>query len=206
MNASAEDAGSEAREVALRALLSGIVGRDENALTALYDATVSRVYTLALRITGDRHAAEEVVTDVYLQIWRQAEHYDPVRGKVPTWIYTLCRSRALDHLRRRDIADNSPDPHALRPDASMAETDPLDVLIGMELSSALYSALLTLNMSERQLMSLAFFKGLTHQEIALHTGMPLGTVKTVLRKAIQTLKQRLQGSPAQPRERCDVRP
>src|SRR3990172_2324085 len=93
------DSGFDARDVALRARLSGIVGRDEADLAALYDATASRLYALALRIVGDRPGAEEVVADTYFQVWEQAERYDPKRGKVMHWLYMICRSRALDYLR-----------------------------------------------------------------------------------------------------------
>ena len=81
-------------EVALRALISAIGARDESALTALYDATASRVMALALRFTGQHEAAEEVVMDVYLQVWRQWDRYHRARGTVMAWIFTICRSRA----------------------------------------------------------------------------------------------------------------
>ena len=100
-------------EVALRALISAIGARDESALTALYDATASRVMALAVRFTGQHEAAEEVVMDVYLQVWRQWDRYHRARGTVMAWIFTICRSRALDWLRRRDPAETHADPYAL---------------------------------------------------------------------------------------------
>jgi RNA polymerase sigma factor (sigma-70 family) len=184
--------GLDTNELALRALISGIVGHDEGAMAALYDATVSRVFALALRITGDHQAAEEVVADVYLQIWRQSHLYDQRRGTVSAWIYTICRSRALDYLRRRDVAETTSEPEALRPEFSDSAADPLDALLGMERTSEMYAALQILDPTERQLLTMAFFRDLTHQEIARHTGMPLGSVKTVLRKAMHTLKRKLE--------------
>jgi RNA polymerase sigma-70 factor, ECF subfamily len=83
-------------EVALRALISAIGARDESALTALYDATASRVMALALRFTGQHEAAQEVVMYVYLQVWRQWDRYHRKRGTVMAWIFMICRSRALD--------------------------------------------------------------------------------------------------------------
>jgi RNA polymerase sigma factor (sigma-70 family) len=116
-------------EVALRALISAIGARDESALTALYDATASRVMALALRFTGQHEAAEEVVMDVYLQVWRQWDRYSQARGRVMAWIFTICRSRALDLLRRRDPAETHADPYALGVEPC-TDSDPLDALEG----------------------------------------------------------------------------
>lgn len=184
--------GLDTKELALRALISGIVGRDEGAMAALYDATLSRVFALALGMTGAHQAAEEVVADVYLQIWRQSHLYDQRRGTVSAWIYTICRSRALDYLRCHDVAETSPERDALRSELSDNAADPLDALLAMERASEMYAALQTMEPAERQLLALAFFKGLTHKEIALHTGLPLGSVKTALRQAILKLKSRLE--------------
>lgn len=186
------EAGFDAQEVALRALVSGISGREAAALAAFYDATASRVYSLALRMMGNRESAEEVTEDVYLQVWRRACDYDPARGKVTTWLYTLCRSRAIDQLRRRPpLVTGSEVELQEISDQGDGGADPFDTVSGLEQGSALHAALRTLGVVERQLLSLAYFKGLSHQEIAGHTGMPLGTVKTVLRKAVQALRERL---------------
>lgn len=163
---------------------------EEAGLAALYDATAARVYGLALRITAEAAAAEEVTSDVYLQAWQQAQRYDPGRGKVLTWLLTLARSRALDYLRRHKH-------HAVRPEPATAvetttEDDPLDLLLAVERSHYLYEALQSLTPTQRQLLALAFFKGLTHAEIAAHTGMALGTVKTLLRRAMQLLQPLLE--------------
>ena len=179
------------REASLRELLSGITGQDESALAALYDATATRLFTLALRITGKREASEEVVSDVYWQIWRQAPLYDPERGSVLSWMYAICRSRALDCLRRRDAAETHPDPGSLCEEAALPENGPLDALLHTERNSEIHRALATLGSPERQILALWFYRDWSHQQIADHTGMPLGTVKTVLRKAIEKLKVRL---------------
>jgi RNA polymerase sigma-70 factor (ECF subfamily) len=183
--------GFDPRDLSLRALLSGITGQDESALAALYDATASRLFTLALRITGKRETAEEVVSDVYWQIWRQAALYDPARGSVLAWIYAICRSRALDCLRRRDTAETHPEPAGLCGDAACPEDGPLDALLHTERDSEIHIALATLDSPERQILALWFYRDWSHQQIADHTGMPLGTVKTVLRKAIGKMKVEL---------------
>lgn len=174
-----------------RALLTRMAQRDEDALAAFYDATVNRVYALALRISGQRAAAEEVVSDVYMQIWEQAHRYDATRGRVLAWVLTICRSRALDLLRRRDDAVLHPDPDELRADAVCHQSNPLSLLLTLESHSIVHEAIKELNPTQQHLLSLAFFRDLSHQEIATQTGMPLGSVKTVLRKAMATMKDML---------------
>ena len=173
-------------------LLAAIARQDESALASLYDATIGRVYGLALRITRKPEAAEEVVADVYLQVWRKAAAYDATRGRALTWLLTICHSRALDQLRRRDEAESHPEPETLRPDLVEADNDPLDILQAFENQSAIYAALETLNPIQRQLIALAFFKGLSHQEAADQSGLALGTVKTHIRRALDQLRHALQ--------------
>ena len=150
------------------------------------------MYGLALRITRKPEAAEEVVADVYLQVWRKAATYDAARGRALTWLLTICHSRALDQLRRKDEAEAHPEPESLRPELLEGDNDPLDLLQAIENQSAVYAAMETLNPIQRQLIALAFFKGLSHQEAADQSGLPLGTVKTHIRRALEQLRQTLQ--------------
>lgn len=175
------------RDQARREWLAAIAQGDEAALAELYDDSSAKVYGLAMRITGNEAAAAEVTGDVYLKIWNCAERYDCTRSKTLTWILMVCRSSALDNLRRRDPAESHPDPDLLGAEKE-ADNDPADLLLAMENSSALHMALAALSPLQRQLVSLAFFKGLTHQEIADHSKLPLGTVKSHLRKALEQLQ------------------
>ncbi len=175
-----------------RALVARMVVRDESALEELYDRLSGRVYGLALRITGSAPAAEEVVSDTYLQVWQQAQRYDAQRGSVLTWVLTICRSRALDSLRRREPAEPHAEPDTLRPDLFNDEACPLNLLLTLEKNTALYAACMTLSGEQQELIALAFFRGMTHQEIAAHTGRPLGSIKTSLRKAMHCLQPLLQ--------------
>jgi len=186
----APEAEFDAQDAALRALLSGIRGHDDADLAALYDATARRLYALAMRITHEAAGAEEVLGDVYLQVWQQAGRYDPARGKVMPWLCTICRSRALDYLRRREQHAGSDELAGHLEAAESNEGDPLDALAGLERGSLLRAELQKLDATQRQLLALAFFRDMSHQEIAKHTGMPLGTVKTVLRRSIQQLRRR----------------
>ena len=171
--------------------LAAIAERNESALAALYDSTISRVYGVALRITGRTDSAEEVAADVYMQVWREAGNYNASKAKTLTWLLMICRSRALDLLRRRDIAESHPEPETLNFDAQLGGNDPVDLLVAIERDSAVHHALEGLTPVQRQLLSLAFFKGLSHQEIADHAKLPLGSVKSHIRKALLALQQTL---------------
>ena len=171
--------------------LAAIAKGDERALGSFYDATVSRVFGLALRIVRQREAAEEVVEDVYMQVWQQAGRFDVSRGRPLTWLLTICRSRALDFLRRDDKAMAHPAPETLVTEPSDDRANPQDMLLLMERNNRLYAILEQLPSVQRQLLALAFFRGMTHQEIADHTQFPLGTVKSHLRKALDKMREQL---------------
>lgn len=170
----------------LASMVSAMARGDESGLGALYDAAASRVYSLALRITRSSAAAEDVTAEVFHQSWRNAGSFDAARGSVMTWLLTMCRSRAIDHLRRRDEAESHAEPELLA-EATTAD-DPQELLSALESHSALRAALNDLAPVQRQMIALAFYRGLSHQEIADHCQMPLGTVKTHVRKAIERLR------------------
>lgn len=171
------------------AWIERIVDRDERALTALYDATLSRVYGLVLHVVRRPALAEEVVEETYFQVWRQAVRFDAARGCALSWLLGMARSRAIDAVRREarfrhDSLDAAPD--------AEDEVPPADALLDAARGHAdLQRALLQLNAQPRQLVSMAFFRGLSHEEIASETSLPLGTVKSQIRRALITLKQRL---------------
>jgi RNA polymerase sigma factor (sigma-70 family) len=185
---------------ALAALITRIARQDEGALGELYDATVGRVYGLALRILRDEQGAEEVAEEVFFQVWRQAGRYDAARGRPLGWLLNLARSRALDQLRRRDEALSHPDPTTLHAEEAGAELelfdgresrDPQDLLAATEARRGLHRALAALEPVPRQMVALAFFRGLTHEEIAACTELPLGTVKSHIRRALTALRAAL---------------
>jgi len=177
----------------LRALLGDIARHDQAALAQFYDVSIGRVYGLALRITGRADAAEEVASDVYLQVWRQARDYDAARGRAIAWLLTICRTRAIDHLRRREPAEPLADADLLSAQDGTA-SDPQDLLAASRDHGELHAALERLTPLQRQLLALAFFRGLTHDEIARHSGMPLGSVKTHIRRALGVLRSLLADS------------
>ena len=169
--------------------IESIVDHDERALTALYDATLTRVYSIVLRLVRRPALAEEVLEDTYFQVWRQAARCDPARGRPLTWLLGMARSRAIDAVRREarfqhETLDD--DAVAELPGNSVAHDDLLDVARG---HADLHHALMLLNAQPRQLVALAFFRGLSHEEIASQTCLPLGTVKSQIRRALVTLRQ-----------------
>ena len=168
-----------------------IAASDERALELLYDATVSRIYGMARGITHNLQCAEEVTEDVYWQVWRQALRFDRQRGPVMAWLLNLTRSRALDHLRRRDEASTHPEPHSLVDDPGDRQHDPAQLHSAAEQAEGLRAALEQLDPLPRQLLSLAFYRGLTHDEIAAQTGLPLGTVKSHIRRSLTSLRDML---------------
>lgn len=179
-------------------LLAVAEHQDERAFERLYQALAPRVLLLARRILRDAAAAEEVVEDCFWQVWRQALRFDPARGCAEAWVMTLARSRALDAWRARDRAQGdllSLD--ALQEDGqTLAEAaddgpDAAQLLEAARHHACLHSALQQLRPLPRQLLALAFFRGLTHDEIAAQTGVALGTVKSHIRRALGSLQQSL---------------
>jgi RNA polymerase sigma-70 factor (ECF subfamily) len=173
-------------------LIARMARRDESALCALYDATVAKVYGVAVRILRVAAAAEEVVVDTFHQAWREAARFDLARGAPLAWLLTICRSRALDARRAADRAVAHEDPDSLRrADGHDVEDDPLDLLAALETRAALHAALTRLAPAQRQMLGLAFFRGYTHEEIAAHAALPLGTVKSQIRRALTALRREL---------------
>jgi RNA polymerase sigma factor (sigma-70 family) len=172
-------------------LIARMAAGEEAALGRFYDLTLGRVIALARRIVGSREAAEDVAAEVYLQAWRHAGEYSPVRGAALAWLLIICRSRALDSLRRRDEAEPHPDPASLKPEEASERDNPIDLLQAFERDSAVHAAMTRLSPVQRQLMGLHFFRGLSHQEIAGHLGMALGTVKSHLRRGLSALQEAL---------------
>ncbi len=168
-----------------------IVDHDERALAALYDATFSRVFGLVQRIVRNAAMAEEVVEETYFQVWRQAVRFDPARGKALTWLLAIARSRAIDALRREarfqhECLDDDTGPEVA------CHVPPVDELLDLARhQSDLHKALMLLGAQPRQLVSLAFFRGLSHEEIAQQTQLPLGTVKSQIRRALMSLRETL---------------
>ena len=175
----------------LAALMAGVAAGEQRALERFYRLTIQNVFGLALYIVRCRATAEEVAEDVYVQIWQSAKRYDPQRGAPLSWALMICRSRAIDALRRADDAIVDADPTE-RLDAIVQHLPGLqDLLQAAQDNAALHAAFARLQPEQRQVLSLAFFRGLTHQEIAAASKLPMGTVKSHIRRALSTLRAEL---------------
>ena len=179
------------------ALLAAVARGQSAALGTLYDRYGRLVYSLAYHVTSDDGAAEEITQEVFLQVWHKAASYQADLGKVSTWLTSIARHRAIDSLRRR-----SSRPEGHRVDWEESEdgeepelVDPLQVEAQVESSlenSSLRRAIAALPQEQRHTLALAYFNGLSHQEISDLTGEPLGTVKTRIRLAMTKLRQLLE--------------
>ena len=191
-NQSAPEGGAEQRQAEL---IRGAAAGDQQALAALYDATSRTVYGLLLRILADASAAEEVLLDVYEQVWRQAAQYSRERGSPLAWLTTIARSRAIDRLRRGRREQQHTEPlegvaalaHSVGPSAE-------DEVRAGEVRAVVRAALDSLAPEQREVIELAYYGGMSHSEIAAARGLPLGTVKTRTRLGLMRLREML--SPA----------
>lgn len=174
---------------------SGLVERiahgDQPALAALYDDTATVVMGLAVRILNDRGAAEEVVGDVYLQVWRQASRFDPARGTALTWLLTLTRSRAIDRLRAASGRPTGTAPIEEAMAVAASGPGPEGSYAVDERRRLVRTAMASLTPEQCEAVDLAYYEGLSHSEIAERLGQPLGTVKTRIRLAMNHLRRTL---------------
>lgn len=192
----AADLSAESDEPRLQVLVAKLALGDQQALGELYDCTLDRVYGLIMRVLGNAADAEEVVGDLYLQVWERAGDFRPERGCVLAWLRTLAWSRAVDrHRRGRKFANDV----ELHPDgAHDAYTEweggnAESVLMAWSSSEAVRQAFHGLSDIQRQILTLAFHQDMSHQDIAQHTGLPLGTVKSHARRGLAALRQALGG-------------
>jgi RNA polymerase sigma-70 factor (ECF subfamily) len=168
------------------ALIARIRSGEQNAVAELYDRYSPLVYSVALRLLGDTGEAEDVLQEVFMQLWRHPASFDARRGSLGPWLAVIARHRAIDVLRKR------------RP-----QTDLEDVVVAIdpELESSADRARATEKVraclhempeNQRKMLEMAFFEGMTHTEISTKTGEPLGTVKTRIRAALMALRKAFQ--------------
>jgi RNA polymerase sigma-70 factor, ECF subfamily len=164
-------------------LVSAIRSGDEQAVEQLYERYSPIVYSVALRVLGDAAAAEDVLQEVFLQLWRSPDAFDANRGSLPGWLAVITRNRAIDSLRKRKPeTDISEIVVSIEPDLA-GRTDWTRVL------EKIRGVLGAMAAPQRSALEMAFFDGLTHTEIAEKTGEPLGTIKTRIRAGLVTLRK-----------------
>ena len=162
--------------------------RDERALAEAYDRYGRTVYALALRVTGDAGAAEEISLDAFWQLWQQAERFDVAQGSLLNWLLTIARSRAIDRMRargarKRTLAEDVTEVSGTSAPEEAVELSQRRVLVRQ--------AMATLSADQRAALSLAYYEGLSHSQIADRLHEPLGTVKTRIRQAMGVLRRTL---------------
>jgi RNA polymerase sigma-70 factor, ECF subfamily len=173
------------------ALIKQVTTGDQSALTALYEATNRLVFGLILRIVIDRATAEEVLLDVYTQVWRQAALYDTNRGAPLAWMMTIARSRAIDRLRSGKHEQQGKEPLDAIGEVTSLGASPEETTVSSERQRFVRSALDSLSPEQREVIELAYYSGLSHSEIALKLNQPLGTVKTRTRLGMMKLRDML---------------
>lgn len=180
---------ADALESQVRAMAAG----DGAALSSIYEQTVGQVFAIARAMLRSKEDAEEVVCDVYTQAWQRAATYDAGRGSVLAWLAVMTRNRAIDRLRqRRELISLDDERQQELVDSMDGETHgPEEILARFQQGSAVHRALAALSPQRRHLLGLAFFQDMSHQEIAATVGLPLGTVKSHVRRALGVLHAEL---------------
>jgi RNA polymerase sigma-70 factor (ECF subfamily) len=183
-------------------LVDRLDGRDLAAFEALYDRYGDLVYSVSLKVVGDSYVAEDVTQDVFLRLWRRPELFDARRGRFVTWLLSVARNRSIDHRRsqsrrlRHEALPPGDDEEDVVPGGDERDDPALAAVLADE-RTAVRRAMGVLPPEQRLAIQLAYFGGLTQQEVANRLGQPLGTVKTRIRLGMQKMRAALrEGRPA----------
>lgn len=180
-------------EISDKVLLTLIGKGREDAFGHLYERYKGLVFSLILKMTGDRELSEEITLDTFERVWRSARDYAPEKASAKTWIVSMARNRAIDNLRRKSSRPDQ-DPNFWSSDELEQLTDPSDteqIVTARELRASISAAVRALPDEQQAVLTLAYFGGYTHSEIAQRLNLPLGTVKTRIRMALIQLRERL---------------
>jgi RNA polymerase sigma-70 factor, ECF subfamily len=174
-------------------LLVRIAKQDQAALSELYDRYARIIYAISFRSLRSAEESEEVVLDVFAQVWRIADRYDTSKSRVDTWLFMLARSRVLDRVRKlqRRIPATGEVLDIAEIQAPASGVDPIDAAVVSERREQVLAVLHQLPKEQRLVLELAYYEGLSHSEIALKTGISLGTIKTRIRLGLNKLRSAL---------------
>lgn len=176
-------------------LVARVAGGDQAAFEQLYEQSSPLLCTLVSRIVGHEGEAADLLQEVYLEVWRKASNYDHTRGTPMAWLVTLARSRAIDRVRAlgsrgKGVTASLDDTPAS--DLIASNADAMEISAASERQALVWAALKTLPLVQRQAIALAYYEGLTHVEISGRLNVPLGTIKTRIRLAMEKLRDGLQ--------------
>lgn len=174
-----------------RQLMQLISQKNSEALEILYDRYEQVIYNFAYRIVKDEMAAEEVMQELFLRIWNQAENYDNSHGKLTSWMFAITRNISIDHLRRRSSRTAHQTIESDHLNLIHAKETTEDIVEMRMIGEHVKEALLGLNQDQQQVVDMIYYQGFTQQEVADLASIPLGTVKSRVRLAMKQLHQRL---------------
>jgi RNA polymerase sigma-70 factor (ECF subfamily) len=180
-------------------LIDYLALRDVGAFETLYDRHGTLIYSMAKRVVGDEHVAEDITQEVFLRVWRQPERYVAEKGGFVTWLLSVTRNRAVDLLRTRQRRRRLEATSLEQQERELPCDGVPDPALSAELADqrrTVLAALATLSQEQRQVIDLAYFGGLTQREVAHRLGQPLGTVKTRIRLGMQKLRVALAHEPS----------
>ena len=182
---------SDFRNGYLISLIDAISLQQPHALAEFYRRTEMPLRSIAERVLRSREEAEEIVCDVYLYVWGHARRYNPERGSVMAWLGAVTRNRAIDRLRQHRPMVSVDDPQSRALSLRSESKSPEDLVSAWQEERALYRQIGVLSPERQRLLILAFFQNLTHDKIAKELGLPLGTVKSQVRRALLSMHRKL---------------
>lgn len=185
------------RSAALAAALARVALGDRVAFATLYQSTSRHLFGVILRINPDRAQAEDILQEVFVNVWRAAQGFEPARSQAMTWLTSIARNRAIDSLRRRKtevavvsttLSDDEGEETDLLTRLPSTDAGPLDLLLQAARAREVSHCVKALSAEQQQCVALAYYQGLSHAEVAQHLAQPLGTVKSWVRRALMALK------------------
>jgi RNA polymerase sigma-70 factor (ECF subfamily) len=177
------------------AVLQRIATGEDTALAELYDRYAQVLYTLGMRILRSVQESEDIVQEVFIQVWKKADSYDSQKGTVYTWLVTMMRNRAIDRLRSKGFkhAMQHVDPAGIVLFADPSSSNPHSHAVRTESQNVVLGTLKQLSVEQQQVLALAYYEGFSQSEIAKRLNIPLGTVKSRMRHGLQSMRSKLKG-------------
>ena len=179
-------------------LAARVARGDQSAFETLYDRHASIVLGLTVRITGDRAAAEDIVQETFWKAWERADSYQPERGSFTTWLFRIARNLAIDAYRRRSARPPAADTESVLENVTDPNINVPEQAVSNVMAQQVQAALNFLPHEQRQVIEMAYFQGMTRQEIAAATGEPIGTIHTRARLGLQKLREALKRTGFEP--------